>query len=41
MFHTIENRMEHKDIKSDIYNKNEYHTLKHENQDYKLSKEKQ
>ena len=39
MMHTIENRMEHPDIKSDIYSDKEYHTLKYEKQDYKLSEE--
>lgn len=40
MFQTIENRIAHPDIKSDIYNPTEYNTLKYKNQDYNLSKEK-
>lgn len=37
MFQTIENRIHHKDIKSNIYNSNEYNTLKYEKQNYKLN----
>ena len=37
MFHTVENRMEHPNIKSSIESKQEYQTLKYPNQDYKLS----
>lgn len=41
MYQTIQNRIDHKDIKSDIYNPNEYNTLKYEKQNYTLTPDQQ
>ena len=39
MIQTIDNRVHHQDIKSNIYDPKEYHTLKYPHHDYKLTPE--
>lgn len=41
MMQTIDNRVNHPDIKSNIYSSSEYQTLKHSRHDYKLNSQQQ